>query len=319
MRITVSAPGKIHLLGEHAVVYGRPALLSAVNLRVFVTISQGIQEKDGEKIRIESPISIGFIRQIVSVLQEKFPFPKPLPVTISVQSRIPSGSGMGSSAAVTAAVVGAWMKASKNIWNPTRINELTYEMEKLTHGNPSGADNTAVVFGGLVWFRKEFEFLKSIWTLPVSSYTFPRLFLLQTGKPVESTKEMVDTVWKKYQKRKSSFEKLFSNQEVQTKKLLLSFKEGNVKDMEEAILSGERNLEHMGVVGETAGKILREIEKSEGCGKISGAGGVKRGSGIAVCFHECPEVLQRIAKKYKRPLFPVTFGEEGIRIEQYEE
>lgn len=316
MRITVSAPGKIHLLGEHAVVYGRPALLSAVNLRVFVTISQGIQEKDGEKIRIESPISIGFIRQIVSVLQEKFPFPKPLPVTISVQSRIPSGSGMGSSAAVTAAVVGAWMKASKNIWNPTRINELTYETEKLTHGNPSGADNTAVVFGGLMWFRKEFEFLKSIWSLPVSSYKFPRFYCIHSGKPKESTREMVEKVALNYQRRKTFHEKLFWDQEAQTKKLLLALRSGDIQGVKDAIKNGEQNLEKIGVVGPYAKQIIRQIEEKGGVAKVSGAGGVKEGSGIILCFHNDSQILTGIARKLKLQIFPIELGAEGIRIEQ---
>lgn len=38
MFLTVSAPGKVHLLGEHAVVYGRPALIAAINYRLYVSI-----------------------------------------------------------------------------------------------------------------------------------------------------------------------------------------------------------------------------------------------------------------------------------------
>ena len=39
MKITVSAPGKLHLMGEHAVVYGKPAILAAVSQRLFVTLN----------------------------------------------------------------------------------------------------------------------------------------------------------------------------------------------------------------------------------------------------------------------------------------
>ena len=48
--ITVSAPGKIHLLGEHTVVYGKPALLTTVDLRVTVTISKGQNNHPLKKI-----------------------------------------------------------------------------------------------------------------------------------------------------------------------------------------------------------------------------------------------------------------------------
>ncbi|MBI2617623.1 mevalonate kinase [Candidatus Gottesmanbacteria bacterium] len=316
MSITVSAPGKVHLLGEHTVVYGKPALLSAINLRTYVTVKRKTSPKKQSIVQIDASHNRQFIKKIASFLQEKFPLPQATELNISVRSNLPIGSGLGSSAAVSAALVGAYLNVVKNTWNPNKINEFTYSIEKITHGNPSGADNTTVVFGGLVWFRKEFEFLKSIWSLPISSYTFPKFFLLHSGKPKEPTREMVEQVALSYKKKKELFESIFADQEYQTKKLLLSLKTGNIVDMKSALFSGEKNLEKIGVVGKKAQSIIRELEKSGGVGKISGAGGIAKGSGMILCFHEKPSRIETISKRFSIPFYPVVLGQEGIRIDE---
>src|SRR3989344_316164 len=188
-KVIVSAPGKIHLMGEHAVVYGKPALLSAINRRTVVTV----QESDSFSIH---PSKGGrLIREALRVVSERFKITQKPNITISVSSSIPTGRHLGSSAALSVATVGALLYFFKKIWNPQLINTLSYEVEKLQHGNPSGGDNSTSTFGGFVWFRKEFEFLKTIWQLPMNQNKLLSSFLLiDTGKPLESTGEMVSLV-----------------------------------------------------------------------------------------------------------------------------
>ncbi len=318
MSVIVSSPGKIHLLGEHAVVYGKPALLAAIDKRLYVKVKRldSYQGTTDTGVRIKTSEGGKLILECISVFRKAFVIKKFPPLEINVSSNISTGSGLGSSAALSASVIGALMKGVKNIWNPVRINELAFEVEKMAHGNPSGADNTTVVFGGLVWYRKEFDFLKSIWSLPLSPYKIPSFFLIDSGRPKESTKEMVEFVSLLYKRRKGMMESVFSDQELQTKKLLLSFRKDNKSEMIEALKCGERNLEKMGVVGAKAYKIIREIEVSGGAGKICGAGGKKEGSGMILCFLHNKSVLQKIAQKYSTSLLPVKLGEEGIRVEQ---
>lgn len=316
MSITVSAPGKIHLLGEHAVVYGKPALLAAVDKRVYVRImNYELRIRNNGNLIINTAGNDSLIRIAVSIFQRAFKIEKLMPLEITVSSQIPSGCGLGSSAAVAAATAGALMKSVKNIWNPAKINELAYQAEKIAHGNPSGADNTAVVFGGLVWFRREFEFLKSIWSLPVASYKIPKFAILNSGIPAESTKEMVELVRTNYSKRKKYFNDLFENQEEQTKKLLLSLKEGNREKLKEAIIAGEDNLEKMGVVGKKAGEIIKFITKLGAAAKICGAGGVKNGSGAVLCYHDNLLKLKPVENKFNVKLENISLACEGIRIE----
>lgn len=306
----VSAPGKIHLLGEHAVVYGKPALLTAINRRLYVEI-----KRHSELIINSEEKNQKFVLQIIDIFKNIYRIVKLPPLEIKITSQIPIGSGMGSSAALSSALIGALMKELKGIWNPNKINEFAYEAEKIAHGNPSGADNTTIVFGGLVWFRKEFDFLKSIWSLPILSYKFPSFVFINSGKPLETTKEMVAKVGDLYNKTPKKTMELFNDQENLVKRLLLSFKTGDKEEMKKVIFQGERNLEKMGVVGRFAQKVIRKIEAHGGVAKICGAGGYKRGSGIILCYHKELQVVKKISGMFELESFPVKPGEEGIRIE----
>lgn len=315
----VSAPGKVHLLGEHAVVYGKPALLAAIDKRLYVKIklkAQNSKLKTNEEIRINTSENKKLIRETIKVFQKSFSIDKVPPCEITITSQIPTGSGLGSSAALSAAVAGALIKTIQNLWNPHKVNELSYEVEKIAHGSPSGADNTVVVFGGLVWFRREFDFLKSIWSLPVTSYKIPQFVLLDSGTPKETTKELVESVAKMYRQKRKVMEEIFSDQEDKTKNLLLALKTGNKEQLITAIKKGENNLERMGIVGNFAQKIIREIEDMDGAAKICGAGGKKEGSGILLCYHSDLSKIKKVAGKFNKTTSLVKLGEEGIRIEQ---
>ena len=321
--ITVSAPGKIHLLGEHAVVYGRPALLAAIDKRLYVEIRSpclaGRRAKSeirkNNEIKINSTENAKLVWETIRVFKNFFSQELLPPLEITITSQIPTGSGLGSSAALSAALLGALLKFVKKIWNPAQVNELAYEVEKKAHGHPSGADNSTVVFGGLVWFRREFDFLKSIWSLPVSAYKIPPFVTVDSGKPKESTKEMVVSVAHLYSKKRERLEEIFSDQEKQTKKLLLALKTGNKQKLIVSIKQGEKNLEKLGVVGAFAQKIIKEIENIGGAAKICGAGGRKVGSGIILCYHPEVQKVKNIARKFNLPIAPIKLGEEGIRIE----
>ncbi len=316
MTLTVSAPGKIHLLGEHAVVYGRPAFLAAIDKRLYVSIKyqvSGIRYKNNSLINSSEKKDL--IHSAIEVFKKYYQLDKLPPIEITVDSQIPVGSGLGSSAALSAALIGALMKLIKNLWNPVKINELVYEVEKIAHGHPSGADNTAVVFGGLVWYRREFDFLKSIWSLPVTAYKIPKFLLIDSGRPIETTKKMVEAVASQYHKNPKKMEVVFADQEKQTKKLLLALKSGDRQILIRTMKKGQRNLDKISVVGSYARKIIKEIEKAGGAAKVTGAGGKKKGSGMILAYHHDPSVIQQIAAMFKVSVLSVDLGGEGVRIE----
>lgn len=308
--ITVSVPGKIHLMGEHAVVYGSPALLAAINLRMRISVEAS------RKMEVISAEPSDYVLYAVQKVQEHFSVKVLPPMKITIDSDIPAGFHLGSSAATAVGTVAAVTYFVKKIWNPNLFNQIAYEVEKKKHGNPSGGDNTIVTMGGIVWFRKELEFLKSMWQLDAHiPDSLNHFFLMDTGRPEETTGEMVSLVRNKYEKNQDAMRKLFFQNEIQVKRIATSLKEQNKQELIDAMRIGERTLEQMGVVGEKVIPCIRAVEQSGGTAKILGGGGKKNAVGFLLCYHEDTEALMKLGKKFGYTVRPVELAGEGVRLE----
>lgn len=292
--IKFSAPGKIHLLGEHAVVYGKSALLAAINLRVFVTISQGENNNPFKKI-------------VEPIIKNKFNLKKIPLYKLDIDSQIPIGSGLGSSAAISAAYIAALLTLLKIAWDKPLVNELTYEAEKVFHGNPSGGDNTTVVYGGLIRYKRSLPpFNPRLFKIHKDINNF---YLIDSGRPIESTKEMVDKVRSGFHKSKSKFQKIFNDQEQLVKDLAVALKNSDEKCLIEIIRQGQRNLQKIGVSGKKAQRIIKSVEELGGAAKIMGGGGFKKGSGMILMY------LPKGKKITDYAAIAINLGEEGLRKE----
>ncbi|HEY4720552.1 MAG TPA: mevalonate kinase [Anaerolineae bacterium] len=158
--ITASAPGKIILFGEHAVVYGRPAIAVPVTqVQATATIRPGghgivIQAIDThETIALDRAGPNHPLAAIVrSTLKHLGIFTADLSIT--VRSTIPIASGLGSGAAVSTAIVRALAMWANVALDDATVNTLVYEIEKLHHGTPSGIDNTVIAYNRPVYFIK---------------------------------------------------------------------------------------------------------------------------------------------------------------------
>lgn len=310
-KVTVSAPGKVILMGEHAVVYGKPALISAINVRLTATVSES------SKPEIDADEGAEYIKHILITVCEHYHI-KEVPIyKIKITSDIPIGYHLGSSAALGAALVGAFCYLLKGVWNPSLTNQLAYESEKYIHINSSGVDPAAVVSGGLIWYRKELEFLRSIWQLPFKpDATLNHFFLINTGRPKESTGEMVAELSSRVKAQMSKFEKIFNENERQTKRVAVALKEGNEKELIDAIRVGERTLEAMGVVSQKIIPLIRKIEDLGGAAKILGGGGRAGGVGYLLCYHHDPQKVEALCKPYGYSIERIALGEEGVRLEK---
>ncbi|MCQ1534584.1 mevalonate kinase [Methanosarcina sp. KYL-1] len=147
--VSCSAPGKIYLFGEHAVVYGEPAIACAVELRTRV------RAEFGDSILIQSQIGktgIDFEKHpYVSAVIEKMRELVPIEgVFLTVDSEIPVGSGLGSSAAVTIASIGALNELFGCGLSLEEIAKLGHEIEIGVQGAASPTDTYVSTFGGLV-------------------------------------------------------------------------------------------------------------------------------------------------------------------------
>jgi mevalonate kinase len=313
--IRVSAPGKLILLGEHAVVYGKPAIIAAVTQRCFVTLTP----KAGKEIR-NYPAFI--ISKTLEYFHKKtpsgfIPHQYGAGFTLSINSQIPVGGGMGSSAALAVSIAGAVSLFLREKFDKEKINNIAYLSEQEKHGNPSGADNSACCYGGLMWFRKETPDLKIISQLPFSVHEkIAQNFLtIFTGTPKESTKEMVNMVGELDKKRPKFTKKIFDHQESLVRELLPALKKGDEEVVINCVLQGEKNLELLGVVSPFVKSLIRKIEEKGGSAKICGAGGKTKGTGILLAYHKNRKELETLLQSLKIDFSPVALGAEGVRQE----
>ncbi|SRR6266508_5790961 len=159
---SASAAAKLILCGEHAVVYGRPAIaLPLVSIRAQVDVADGrvgcgivVHARDlRRRWRVaddpHGPIS-QLITSVLSYLQDQATPGPDLRITIS--SAIPIASGMGSGAAVATAVVRALAAHLGRQLAPAEISALVYASEQRFHGTPSGIDNTVIAYEQPIWY-----------------------------------------------------------------------------------------------------------------------------------------------------------------------
>lgn len=148
-----SAPGKLILFGEHAAVYGYPAV--GVSLAEKITVrfwGDGTPDWDMSEIPAWDRATI---RRILTLLEGLLPELASLSrCRVTVLSDVPRGVGFGSSAALCAALARAALAhAGREPGNPLEEWELAHSAEKLFHGTPSGIDTGLSVLDGLFAFR----------------------------------------------------------------------------------------------------------------------------------------------------------------------
>lgn len=294
MKITTySAPAKIIFTGEHAVVYGKPGLVCAVDKRITIDIYSCTEKRYEHDFfpKIETKI-----RQFLQREKEEF---SDKPYCYSLTSDIPIGRGMGSSAALAAASSAALLEHfTGKEWSLPRINQCAYEVEKIFHLNPSGVDVSASVFGGLIWYRKEFEFLKSISSLTINipKTILDSLFLIDSGKPQETTAQMVSHVGLRYNKYPRKVETIMGEIERTSKRFVISIMKEDVSMFAESLQKNQELLEQLGVISNTTKQLLTDL-KMFGTGKVTGAGGRKGSSGYILYLAHDKQAFLEYAKK----------------------
>jgi len=285
--ITSRVSGKIILFGEHAVVYGQPALAVPVN-QVFAEAE--VLDSPRAGIWINAP-DIGFHEKLSRIAPENplatvveavfaelgISLPPSVlrtsppeggekdGIEIKVTSTIPIASGLGSGAAVSVAIIRALSSYLGNPLDDEKVNKIAYEAEKIHHGTPSGIDNTVVTYGKPIFFIKN---------QPIELLNVAKAFTIiiaDTGISAP-TKQSVADVRKLWEKNPQKINALFAAAGSIARTARQSIEGGHPERLGALMNENQRILREIGVS-------CRELDHLTEASLRSGASGAKLSGG----------------------------------------
>lgn len=307
--VTARGVGKVILGGEHAVVYGMPAIALPVP-ELFTEISLKHAGSTGIHIFLDhypGPLVLGqsedpapaFLSKAVGVALEALEADEMPAVSLHIHSSIPIASGFGSSGAVSVAVIQAFFRYFGRNLPPEELRLLAHEAEKAAHGQPSGVDTAVIAYETPIWFQRD----TPVETLALSGALS---FLVAESGVRSSTREVVGYVKKQWQRDPAHYDPLFEAIAETVSRMRASL------DDPEA-LGRLMNLNHRQLV--TMGVSSPETERLVSAARDAGAWGAKltgAGWGGNVLVLVPPEKEQQIAAALLTAgaphLHPLRFG-----------
>jgi mevalonate kinase len=297
--VKASAPGKIILFGEHAVVYNRPALAVPVTQ---VQVDVEVLDSSRAGIWINAPgidlhaelTSLPDDHPIAAVIRRFFaPLSSPhfleekmggqSGVEINISSTIPVASGLGSGAAVSVALIRALSLYLKHPQSNEQVNDLVFEIEKLHHGTPSGIDNTVISYAKPVYFIKG---------QPIETFNVGRPFTIvigDTGIPAP-TKESVSDVRNLWLNEKIKFEKIFNDIAQISTIARRCIENGQPESLGELMDQNHALLQKLTVSSPELDKLV-EAARNAGASGAKMSGGGRGGNMIALVEKEKAETV----------------------------
>ncbi|HBA85168.1 MAG TPA: mevalonate kinase [Verrucomicrobia bacterium] len=329
------APGKLILSGEHSVVYGKPALVTAINRNAQAIITPEAPDViafDLPDIKQNQSFTLRAVRELTNRVAKNYRLflngelgirdvlHKPIDLfefafitvldglhlklaeglKIQMHSNIPIGCGMGSSAASILSVLRAVGHYFRVEFRPDWYYKYSLEAENLQHGHASGVDSYISLHGGCARFQNG----------QASKLPLPRvpMYIVQTGVPETSTGECVVQVGRDFGKSQ-----IWNEFEAITLEMEKALVQNDFKEMQRCIRENSRLLSAIGVVPERVQQFVAEVEQWGGAAKVCGAGAVSGDKGgVVLVVSENPPV--ELCKKYGYELMTVRGEPLGARI-----
>ena len=277
MIFEATAPGKVILFGEHAVVYYRPAIAVPVaDVRARAVLEPA---RTGRGFRIIAPdlkqdywldqaAPADPLATMVQLTIQHLDQAAPPPASLIITSTIPLGRGLGSGAAISTAIARVLGQFFNQILPPAEISSLVYETEKLYHGTPSGVDNTVIAYEQPVYFIKG---------RPIQRLTLGQPFTLVVGDTgrIAPTHQVVGEVRRRWQAAPQLYEGYFDEIEAIVAQARLAIAQdmfplatiGKLMDQNQELL------ENLGVSSPELSGLIAAARQAGALGaKLSGAG-----------------------------------------------
>jgi mevalonate kinase len=277
--ITATAPGKAILVGEHAVVYGQPAIavpVEQVQARAIVraTPLRGVGEiyirapAIGLEARLEDlPDDQPQAAALRGVLQE-LGIERPPAFDLRVTSTIPVAAGLGSGAAVSVAVIRATAEFLGRRLADEQVSRLAFDVEKLHHGTPSGIDNTVITYRQPIYFMRR-PSRNLIQIIPVGE---PLTLVIGDTGISSPTSATVGEVRRGWQERSQHYERLFATVGTLVRRARRSIEAGKLAELGKQMNENQALLQEIGVSSP-------EIERLVAAARAAGAWGAKLSGG----------------------------------------
>ncbi|MCL4871511.1 MAG: mevalonate kinase [Anaerolineae bacterium] len=277
--IQTTAPGKIILFGEHAVVYGYPAIAAPVTQ---VRATARIEPGDGSGARLVLP-DLGRMQSLleaaaddalalaIHLVKEAAGLSELPDFSLTVTSSIPIASGLGSGAAVTAAAVRALalFLNRPDLATNEQVSALTYEVERIHHGTPSGIDNTVVSYEQPIFFVRQ-QPHNRIEPFPVGR---PLYFLIGDTGVASPTKLAVGDVRRQWEAAPDRFNHLFAGCGRLTEAAREAIEQGDLARLGELMQANHALLQEMTVSSPELDRLVAAASAAGALGaKLSGGG-----------------------------------------------
>lgn len=280
---SASAAAKLILCGEHAVVYGRPAIaLPLSDLRAQATVSAGAPGAGPQIVapdlggswlareRPDHPLS-----ELALAVLERLGRPH-ADVTITLASAIPIASGMGSGAAIATAMVRALAAHADAHFSSADVAELVYSSERRFHGTPSGIDNTVVAYERAIWFVRGDQGQTggaSSPTIEPIAIGAPLTLLVGDTGVRSATKLPVGAVREGWQADQARYEALFDRIGALAMEVRAALAAGDAPALGRLLDANQAALEQLGVSSPELGRLVAAAREAGALGaKLSGAG-----------------------------------------------
>jgi hydroxymethylglutaryl-CoA reductase len=286
--------GKIILLGEHAVVYGRHAIAAPVPLAIqaqIEDIDSGIElmiPRWGveQSLHPEAKDPQSFDQPLATILEKLELGARAMRITVF--ANVPRAMGLGGSAAVAVSIIRAMDEHFKLNLSDEEVNGLAFECEKVAHGTPSGIDNTMATYGcPLLYRRGEPPLVESINPkAPIN------LVIGMSG--IESlTARMVADVRKAWQRNSRLYEQIFDSIDRLTLEAVKAIHNHDMEHLGDLMNICQGQLNSLQVSSWEIEEMIQLARRTGALGaKLTGGGG--GGSIIALCPDNSAEVAAAI-------------------------